>query len=131
MSTISQVSAQLGLSTHTLRYYEKIHLLAPVNKTTSGRREYSKADIARIKFIKRAQRMHFSLEEIRDLIEIDQANIKNRAHAQTLVTEKLDAIEESLKDLLQLKQDLSAMLSECRSRTSDETCPIIDELKHN
>ena len=129
MNSIGQVAKQLNVSAHTLRYYEKIGLLAPVGKDTGGRRQYQKRDIERVKFIKRAQRMHFSLDEIRSLIDLDQANVTEKPQAQKLVKEKLGEIEESLKDLKQLKKDLSQMLSACISSSDAEDCPIIEGMK--
>ena len=129
MSSIGKVAESLGVSTHTLRYYEKIGLLAPVAKTPGGRREFSVRDIERVQFIKRAQRMHFSLDEIRTLIELDKADSVEKPQAQRLVQEKLDAIEESLTDLEQLKVDLAQMLSACLSSGEGEDCPIIEAIK--
>ena len=129
MSSIGEVAQQLSLSTHTLRYYEKIGLLAPVAKTSGGRREFSSKDILRIQFIKRAQRMHFSLDEIRTLIELDRAVSVEKPQAQKLVQEKLGEIEESLKDLKQLKIDLAQMLNACLSSGETEDCPIIEGIK--
>ncbi|MCL4138822.1 UNVERIFIED_CONTAM: hypothetical protein GTU68_027928 [Idotea baltica] len=129
MSSIGKVAEQLGLSTHTLRYYEKIGLLAPVAKTSGGRREFSAKDISRIQFIKRAQRMHFSLEEIRTFIELDKARIIEKPQAQKLVQEKLGEIDESLKDLKQLKVDLSQMLDACLRSGQEEDCPIIEGIR--
>ena len=129
MSSIGQVAQQLGVTTHTLRYYEKIGLLAPVAKTSGGRREFSSRDIARVQFIKRAQRMHFSLDEIHSLIELDKADSVEKPQAQRLVQEKLTEIEDSLKDLKQLKLDLSLMLDACLGSAQEEDCPIIQAIK--
>jgi MerR family copper efflux transcriptional regulator len=129
MSSIGQVAEQLGLTTHTLRYYEKIGLLAPVAKTNGGRREFSSRDINRVQFIKRARRMHFSLDDIRKLIELDKADSVEKPQAQKLVQEKLYEIEESLKDLKQLKVDLAQMLNECLSSSDAASCPIIEGIK--
>lgn len=129
MSSIGKVAEQLGLSTHTLRYYEKIGLLAPVAKTSGGRREFSAIDISRIQFTKRAQRMHFSLDEIRTFIELDKARIIEKPQAQKLVQEKLCEIDDSLKYLKQLKVDLSQMLDACLRSGQEEDCPIIEGIR--
>ena len=129
MSSIGEVAQQLDVSAHTLRYYEKIGLLVPVAKTTGGRREYSSKDIARVQFIKRAQRMHFSLEDIGKLIELDKAMAVEKPQAQRMVQKKLAEIEESLKDLNQLKVDLSLMLEACLHSNDEEDCPIIESIK--
>lgn len=129
MRTIGQVADLLQVSQHTLRYYEKIGLLAPVGKSPGGRREYHDKDIEQVRFIKRAQRMNFSLDEIRELMNIDQTESVNKPQAQKLVKEKLAEIEESLEELNRLKQDLGQMLEACISSNDDEDCPIIARIK--
>lgn len=128
--TIGEVANHIGVSVHTLRYYEKIGLLRPVVKDGGGRRQYGSTDIERLRFIRRAQRMHFSLKEIRQLIEIDCAPSTEKPLVQKLVQEKLSDIGDSIEDLIQLKSDLSAMLSACLKSTDEEDCPIIEGIKH-
>lgn len=130
MKSIGEAAQLLDVSTHTLRYYEKISLLAPIAKNSAGRRRYSAMDIERLRFIKRAQRMHFSLDEIRSLIELDKAAFEKKPQAQSLVREKLDEVERGLDDLKQLKIDLSHMLDACMSSDEDEDCPIIEGMKN-
>ena len=129
--SIGVVAQNFGISTHTLRYYEKISLLPPISKDQGGRRIYGKRDIERLHFIKRAQRMHFSLKEIGALIDLDRAESIEKPQAQKLVTEKLSDIEDSLKDLKILKKDLTRMLSACISSDEDEDCPIIKGMKEH
>lgn len=129
MNSIGQVAEILDVSTHTLRYYEKVGLLAPVSKDPGGRRNYQPKDIERVRFIKRAQRMHFSLAEIRQLINIKPDAAKEKPKAQKLVQEKLAEIEESLTDLIQLRADLSELLNACVGSADDQDCPIIEGIK--
>ena len=96
MSSIGEVAKLLGVSTHTLRYYEKIGLLPLVDKSAGGRRNYGDREIERVRFIKRAKRMHFTLEEIRTLIELDKAPITEKPQVQRLVQDKLLEVEEGL-----------------------------------
>ena len=130
MTSISDAASQLGISPHTLRYYEKIKLIPPVAKTAAGRRNYSNNDIVRIQFIKRAQRMQFTLDEIKLLIDLDRSNAAPTPPARALVAEKLTAIEENLQELQQLKRDLTQMLDACVQSSESEVCPIIEGLKH-
>ena len=127
--SIGQVAEYFDVSAHTLRYYEKIGLLPPVSKNTSGRRVYNQDDIERLHFIKRAQRMHFSLKEIGELIDFDKNVLAEKSQVQALVIEKLESIEENLRELNLLKSDLTAMLSACLSSQNNECCPIIKGLK--
>ncbi len=127
--SIGRVAEQFNVSPYTLRYYEKIGLLQPVSKDSGGRRVYSQRDIERLHFIKRAQRMHFSLKEIGELISLDKAQLVEKPQVQELVIEKLNDIEESLKDLKLLQNELTAMLSACLSSNEDDQCPIIEGIK--
>mgnify|MGYP000645706531 CR=1 FL=1 len=131
MKTIGEVAKMLDISIHTLRYYEKEGLIPRISKDGAGRRRYEVKDIDRVRFIKRAQRMKFSLSEIRQLIDIETAKSVEKPQAQKLVSEKLEEIEQSLIDLKHLKKDLSSMLSACLQSGEDDDCPIIEGIKDN
>ena len=107
-SSIGAVAKKFDITVHTLRYYEKIGLLPPISKDVGGRRVYSAGDIERLRFIKRAQRMHFSLKEISALLAIGRDSARKKPQAQKLVSEKLDEIEDSLRDLKILKITLES-----------------------
>ncbi len=126
---IGEVAKEFGVSAHTLRYYEKIKLLPVISKDQGGQRVYSDSVVQRIQFIKRAQRMHFSLDEIRSLIDLEKASAAEKPQVQKIVKEKLGQIEESLNDLVHLKKDLSGMLEACLASDDDEDCPIIVGIK--
>ena len=127
--TIGNVADHFGVSTHTLRYYEKIRLLPPISKDRSGRRIYSNSDIQRLHFIKRAQTMKFSLDEIRQLIDLDKYSLQEKPQVRKLVSEKLSDIEQSLTDLKLLKRHLTELLNACVASSQDEECPIIGGIK--
>ena len=124
--TIGEAAKALDVSAHTLRYYEKIGLIPRIGKDVSGHRHYDENDMARLRFIKRAQRMQFSLDEIRQLLQINDARHIDKPQAQSLVREKLDAVRENLDELTRLQQDLSRLLSACEQSGSDPDCPIIE-----
>ncbi len=69
MLSIGETAQRTGLSADTLRYYEKIGLMPRVARDEGGRRRYESRDLARLRFIQRAQRCNFSLDEIRQLLE--------------------------------------------------------------
>ena len=127
--TIGQVAAELKMSTHTLRYYEKIGLLSGVSKDGGGRRQYDQSNIAQIQFIRRAQRMQFSLEEIRQLLHLDSATILPKSEVQSLVKVKLQKIDDNLNELMILKNDLTTLLNRCISSQTHEKCPILEGMK--
>lgn len=124
--SIGNITKQLKLSADTLRYYEKFGLLPNIARANSGNRQYSDKDISRLKFIKRAQRMNYSLEEIKNLLKMreDPQHAKNEIRSMT--AEKLADIETHLQDLTTLKNELTLLLNLCRG--SKDGCPIIEDL---
>lgn len=129
MKSIGEVAKELSVSTHTLRYYEKIDLLNNIAKSSAGHRLYSVQDIESLKFIKRAQRMQFTLDEIQQLISLDKLIETAKPQAQSLVKSKLKDIDENLREMKKLKVSLKSMLSACESSDTDEKCPIIEGMK--
>lgn len=121
---IGDVTKQLGLSADTLRYYEKIKLLPKIARTDSGIRLYDDKDISCLKFIKRAQRMNFSLAEIGDLLSMRNDPQHARDEVRQLTADKLNDIEGQLKDLKTLRNELTLLLNLCRG--SEDGCPIIE-----
>lgn len=75
---IGEVTAELGISVDTLRYYEKINLLTNIKRGAAGQREYTAADMARVRFIKRAQKMGFSLDDIASLLAFRDAPAQSK-----------------------------------------------------
>ena len=126
MAQIGDVTKRLNISADTLRYYEKIHLMPSISRTSSGLRDYSEKDISRLKFVKRAQRMSFSLEEIGRLLDFRQAPQQAKPEVRQLAGEKLTDIEDHLKELKTLRDELRLLVNLCAG--SDDGCPIIEGL---
>jgi len=127
--TIGEAARQLEISVDTLRYYEKIGLLPKVNRAESGIRQYSDRDISRLKFIKRAQQMNFTLAEIGDLLKMREAPQHARDEVRQLTVEKLKEVEIRLSELGTLRKELSLLVNLCAA--SGEGCPIIDRIEEN
>ena len=124
---IGDVTRLLGMSADTLRYYEKIKLLPPVNRTASGIRSYSERDISRLKFVQRAQKMNFSLAEIKDLLQMREDPQHARDGVRALTQKKLTEVESHLADLQFLRNELQLLINLCQGSTNG--CPIIEELE--
>jgi len=124
--TIGEAAQRMGLSIDTLRYYEKISLLQRIARDSGGRRRYVPGDLSRLRFIQRAQRCNFSLDEIRQLLEFKGCRDVARPEVAQLTEHKLQEIRHRMADLDQLQQELSRLLELCRG--SDQGCPIIDGL---
>jgi len=121
---IGEVTKQTNLSADTLRYYEKYGLIPAVSRNASGIRQYNDKDISRLKFIKRAQRMNFSLSEIKDLLSMREDPQHAKDSVRQLTADKLKHIENQLTELATLRNELQLLLNLCRG--SKEGCPIIE-----
>ncbi len=121
---IGNVTKQLGISADTLRYYEKIGLLPAINRTDSGIRVYLERDLSRLRFIRRAQKMQFSLKEIAELLKMREDPQHARDEVRILTRSKLSEVEEHLDDLQFLRNELQLLLNLCTA--SEEGCPIIE-----
>ncbi len=121
---IGHVTKLLGISADTLRYYEQIGLLPAINRTVSGIRVYIERDISRLRFIRRAQKMQFSLKEIAELLKMREDPQHARDEVRILTRSKLSEVEEHLDDLQFLRNELQLLLNLCTA--SEEGCPIIE-----
>lgn len=122
---ISEASELTGVSIDTLRYYEKIKLLNNISRTEAGIRIYNDNDISHINFIKRAQRMNFSLNEIKDLLDMRTDPQRACTEVRELTANKLKEVESNLAELSTLRNELQLLLNLCRA--SEDGCPIIEE----
>lgn len=124
MYKIGEVAQQMGMTADTLRYYEKFGLLSHISRNASGLREYTDKDISKLNFIKRAQSMNFSLQEIKNLLSMREDPHNAKDSVRQLTADKLANIEIQLKDLTTLRNELKLLLNLCRS--SKDGCPIIE-----
>ncbi|MEN8260987.1 MAG: heavy metal-responsive transcriptional regulator [Pseudomonadota bacterium] len=125
---IGKVSQMLDLSVDTLRYYEKIGLLPPVARAASRVRFYSDKDIAILKFIRRAQKMNFTLTEIGQLLSMREDPQHARDDVRKLTRRKLSEIEAHMEELDSLRKELKLLLDRCNS--AQRGCPIIENIDH-
>jgi DNA-binding transcriptional MerR regulator len=124
--SIGDTAQKTSLSVDTLRYYEKIGLLPRIARDSGGRRRYDGDDLSRLRFIQRAQRCDFSLDEIRQLLEFRGCRDAGRPAVAQLTEHKLADIQHRLADLEQLQNELQQLLHLCQG--SDQGCPIIEGL---
>ena len=127
MYQIGEVTRLLKLSADTLRYYEKIKLLPAIARTAAGLRCYSSRDISRLKFIRRAQRMGFSLDEIAQLLVFREAPQDAKPETRRLAGEKLKDIEARFAELQLWRNELRLLVNLCHG--SEDGCPIIEGLE--
>ena len=123
---IGKVTKLLGISADTLRYYEKIALLPPIGRSNSGVRFYDERDLSRLRFIRRAQKMQFSLKEIGELLNMREDPKHARDEVRLLMHSKLTEVEEHLDELQYLRNELTLLLNLCIA--SEDGCPIIESI---
>ena len=123
---IGQLAKSASVGVETVRYYQRLGLLTPPDKPHTGFRSYSKDDLARLKFVRRAQRLGFSLDDIAGLIELSNADC---ADVQVLARHKLDLVRQKLADLHRIADVLDGVLRQCTARGSHQGCPIIESLR--
>lgn len=120
---IGEAAQRAGMSTDTLRYYERIGLMHRALRDGGGRRAYTDAELERLCFIKRAQAMDFKLAEIKQLLELRDHPPSAREEARRLAHAKLEEVIERLRTLRRLRDELSLLLNLCAGA---ENCPILE-----
>lgn len=125
---IGEVAAILDVSVDTLRYYEKIGLLGLVTRSNRGVRYYDDSLIARIRFIRHAQRMGFTLNSIKELLNFRDHPINIKPKVREMIKQKLNELEQQIFDLSQLRDELSALTAACEHSVESD-CPILKEFE--
>jgi DNA-binding transcriptional MerR regulator len=126
MMRIGEVATTLEVSADTLRYYEKIKLMPKVRRSNTGVRYYSDKDLSRLRFIKRAQKMGFSLNEISQLLRFRENPQKAKPKVRELAHHKLKDIQHHLEELTTLRDELRLLTGLCSETTSG--CPILERI---
>ncbi len=124
--TIGQLADEAGVNVETIRYYQRRGLMPEPAKPTGGYRRYAVDDVQRVRFIKRAQALGFSLEEIGALLGLDQAHACSET--RELAAHKLQVIEIKLADLEAMRKALASLLRECDTGAARDGCPILHAL---
>lgn len=125
---IGEVAKQTGVSAQTLRYYERRGLLDQKRRTSSGYREYGANAVRQVRFIRRAQDLGFTLDEIGDLLALWSDSVRSCTAVERRATTTLDRIDAKIADLRRMRDGLSKYVTACRSRASLEQCPLLEGL---
>jgi MerR family copper efflux transcriptional regulator len=126
--TIGEVAAQAKVHIETLRYYERRGLVARPPRSVSNYRRYPQEAVQRVRFIKRAQELGFSLNDIKELLSLRAAPEAEcgeiRAHAEA----KIKDINDKIASLTAMKHALSKLVRECSGEGPLTECPILESL---
>ncbi|HEX5438031.1 MAG TPA: MerR family transcriptional regulator [Gemmatimonadaceae bacterium] len=127
--TISQVAKAADVNTETIRYYEREGLLPEPPRTPTGYRQYTEDAIRRVRFMKRAQRLGFTLAEIGVLLRL---RVRRGSACKEVVAEASSAIERidgKIRELQRMRAALGTLTGACRTRRAMPGCPILDALE--
>ena len=127
LMTIGQVAQATGVTTPTLRYYEQEGLLSPTTRSRAGYRLYAAQAIEQLRFIRSAQAVGFTLDDIRTLLNLDATSAKScQAEVQGLLKQRLGEVNEKMKDLKRVQAALGRALDRCRGSSGE--CAVLNEL---
>jgi MerR family copper efflux transcriptional regulator len=123
---IGAIAKRAGVGVDTVRYYERAGLLEPRERLASGYRRYTDDEVARLRFIRRAQALGFSLKEIHELLSLstkrDVARVKRTAEA------KLKDIDARIAELQRVRSGLAVLVNACPGHGRMADCPILQAL---
>lgn len=124
--SIGELAKRAGVAIDTVRYYERNALLEPAGRLASGYRRYGASELRRLRFIRRAKALGFTLADVRGLLALsagrDVAKVKRAAEA------KLVDISARIAELERIQHGLRSLIAACPGHGSAETCPILNAL---
>jgi DNA-binding transcriptional MerR regulator len=132
MMRIGELAERLAVNPKTIRYYESISVLPEPERTPSGYRTYTETDVDRVAFIKTAQRLGITLDEIREILALRERGERPCAYVRDVVRRELAAIDERLAELRQLRRDLTELdkLADALPEAENGfTCRLIDHVR--
>ena len=124
--TVARLAEAAGVGVETIRYYERRGLLARPQRGAGTYREYERKHVARIRFVKRAQDLGFTLAEIETLLKLDDGT--DRATIRKIAGERLAQIRSRVADLRRMEKTLAHVLHDCERRGEAPHCPIIEAI---
>ncbi len=123
---IGQLAQRAGVAIDTVRYYERSGLLAPAGRRPSGYRRYGTTELQRLRFIRRAKALGFSLSDIRTLLSLSDG--RDVAKVKAAAQSKLADIAQRIADLQRIRDGLHALIDACPGHGVADACPILQAL---
>jgi MerR family mercuric resistance operon transcriptional regulator len=124
--TIGALAKAAGVHVETIRFYQRKGLLAEPERSFGGIRRYGEEHVARVRFIKAAQRLGFRLDEIAQLLRLQDGT--HCREAAGLAEQKLLDVRVRLADLMRMEETLAKLVAECRQQEGKISCPLIATL---
>lgn len=124
--TIGALAATAGVHVETVRYYQRRGLVPEPLRPRGGVRRYGEADAVRLRFIRRAQAMGFTLAEIANLVRL--RGRRSCSATRDLALAKLRIIDGRLRELRRLRAEIALLVADCEANTEEARCPVIERL---
>ena len=128
--TIGAVARHAAVGVDTVRYYEREGLLPAPRWRESGYRDYDRATVARLKFIRRAKSLGFTLDEIRGLLALSADHERGVRGVKQRAEAKLAEIEQRIAEMQRMRRGLKKLVAECPGHGDPRTCPILGAFTH-
>jgi len=125
--TIGSFAKAAGVNVETIRFYQRKNLLPEPDKPYGGIRRYGDKDVARVRFVKSAQLLGFSLDEIAELLKLEDGT--RCTEASKLAERKLGDVRTKLAVLLRMEAVLTQLVDSCHTRKGNVSCPLIASLQ--
>ena len=123
---IGELARRASVAIDTVRYYERNGLLTPLTRLASGYRRYGESQLKRLRFIRRAKALGFSLEDIRTLLTLSDE--KDVARVKRAAQDKLEVIDHRIRELERIRDGLAALVGACPGHGRADACPILNAL---
>jgi len=123
--TIGKLAKMAGVSTDTVRFYERCGLLQPPARSASNYRLYPEKDVLRLRFIVRAKHLGFTLNEIKDLLSLRYDPQATKREVKSLTEKKIEDIKKKIADLQQILATLESLVETCDGQGLADDCPIL------
>ena len=124
---IGKVAKLSNLTVKTVRYYADIGLVRPLKNNSTGYRDFSEDDLARLQFVAKARKFNFSIQECEELLSLYSDKNRPSKDVKALTLEKISQIDAKLIELKDLRHQLSFLANNCKGNDRPE-CPILDAL---
>lgn len=126
--TTGEVAERTGVNIHTVRYYEERGLLPRVPRSAAGHRQFGDEHLAHIRFVKRAQQLGFTLEEIRELLSL-RADPGGGEEVREKTEAKIEEVEDKIRDLQKIKEKLTELAAACQVHGDADDCLVLHALE--
>ena len=124
----SELARSTGVNSETLRYYERRGLLAAPPRTPGGYRDFPPEAVTGIRFIRRAQELGFSLQDIEELLQLSAGGPEGCETARTMAAARRDDLEARITDLQRMRDSLAELIDTCELPRDDRSCALLEAI---